>query len=338
MLAGSLAVAVIAMLVVVELYEENALPPQLSRSNVRRQAEAPPESASSAPLASAPAEPAPPASEKRETSSPKSQSATTSSANQAPGPPSNPGSQNVQRVPSARDAFYAAVESAARPDAPGLEQGTFGEKAQPRLLGKTESRNSPTAERSRSGGSLGMRYSLVKAGADGRDAEVNSSALMAGENTHLVIESNRSAYLYVLKRIPGGMWSILYPPVQPDTGNPEAFIEGRARYAIPPTGSLVGSEERGPAQLFIILAQAPQAELDGILRDERGLIRHDPSVAARISNLVQRIRTELAGGRLQVQRIDASSPDRPDEHAVYVVDQAPSPHSRLLAEIMLTNH
>jgi len=186
---------------------------------------------------------------------------------------------------------------------------------------------------------LGLRYSIVQRGTDGSEREASPAMVFGDQDApRLSVEVNARGYLYVLKRIPPGLWSLLYPApsARPDPGGREAYVEGGTRYDVPPAGALAEPGERGPAHLVIILARDPQPELADLLYTEGTRPRTGPSEAARINDLVKQIRRELAGGRLLVQPVDPSQPDIPDEQAVYVVDQRPAA-SRILAEVMVSH-
>lgn len=162
---------------------------------------------------------------------------------------------------------------------------------------------------------LGIHYRLVKETAEGGEAEVSPATMFSsGDVLRLSIEVTRSCYLYVLKRSSQGSWALLFPGpgAAPDPSGRAAYVKERTRYVIPPLGSLLEGEARGPAQVFVVLARDPQPELA------------DPSDPARVSDLVKRIRADMAGGQML------------HEQGAYVVEQGPAPAPRLLAEVMVS--
>jgi hypothetical protein len=281
-LAGSLVVAVLAVFVSLQLYEEAETPPQPEPADAERAADSMP----------APA-PAPAAPTKPPAGAP------------APSAPSVQAPPTPQPRPLLRE-----------------DQASRSAVAQPRLSARELFYGRPAAP------PLGLRYSLVKeTGADG-EAEVSPATVFsAGDMLRLSLEVTRPGYLYVVKRSPLGSWTLLFPAPgpPPDPGGGAAYVKEGTRYVVPSQGSLIGAEARGPADLFIILAREPHPELA------------DPTDPGRVTDLVKRVRSELAGGRLLVQRVDPSQPDIPGEHAVYVIDQDPSGR-RILAEVMLSPH
>ena len=229
--------------------------------------------------------------------------------------------------PSARDLFYRSVEKQMADKARLMEEQA-SEARKPAAL--TEPVPKP----------LGLRYSIVKHGPEGSDSEVNPALALSEEDApHLAVEVTTSGYLYVLKRTSPGVWTLMFPPAgtQPDSAGRSAYVEGGTRYLVPASGTLMDAGQRGPAQVVIILSRGPQPELAeqsliGLARPES-----NPARAARISDVIRRIRAEVAGGKLLVERVGASHPNIPGEEAVYVVDRSPVPASRILAELMVSH-
>ena len=183
---------------------------------------------------------------------------------------------------------------------------------------------------------LGVRYSLVKKTAGGKSQEVSPATVFnADEATQLSVEVNMAGYLYVLKMTPPEVWTVLYPSLgtMSDPAGRAAYVHSGTRYVIPSTGSLTGTTDSGPVQLMIIFTRDPQPELGSL---GTGLAERDPAQSRRISDLIRRIRTEVAGGKVLSERAEPGPAERQAEQAVYVVDRGPVPMSRLLADITLS--
>ena len=187
---------------------------------------------------------------------------------------------------------------------------------------------------------LGLRYSIVKHGPEGSESEVNPAMVFSGPDApRLALEVNTFGYLYVLKRTSPGRWTLMFPPAgaQPDSAGRRAYVEAGIRYLVPASGALMDAEQRGPAQVVIILSRDPQPELAERSLDGSARLESGPARTTRISDVIRRIRGEVAGGKLLVERAKASHPDIPDEEAIYVVDRNSIPASRILAELMVSH-
>lgn len=183
---------------------------------------------------------------------------------------------------------------------------------------------------------LGMRYSVVKKTAGGADQEISPATMLnSDDETHLTIEVNRSGYLYVLKRTLPEVWTVLYPSLgrAADPAGRAAYVHSGTRYVIPSSGSLTGAVLRGTIELVILFAKDPQSEL-GSLGNEPP--ERDKAQSRRIGELIRRIRTEVARGKLISERAEPGAVEMQAEQAVYVVDHSPIPLGKLLADIMLS--
>lgn len=231
---------------------------------------------------------------------------------------------------SVRALFYAhAGAGMAGGSAPGEERTSQTAKPTPRLFSAA-----PTFP------PLGLRYSLLKRSADGSEAEVDPGEVFNAEEVlRLTVEVNTPGYLYVFKRVPAGAWTLLFPPprTRPDPAHRDALLDSGTRVVIPQTGSLTNPGEPGPAQLVLILSREPQG---GVIKPAGGNANGHEGITApapELTTVVKRLRTEIAGGKLLIQRVDPTHPDIPDEHAVYVVDRGPVPASAVLADFMVSH-
>jgi len=182
---------------------------------------------------------------------------------------------------------------------------------------------------------LGMRYSLVKRTPDGEDLEVSSKAVFnVGDEMRLTVEVNVAGYLYVLRRTPPEVWTVLYPSLgtMADPAGRAAYVHSGTRYIIPSRGSMVEAGASGPTQFVLLFTREPQTELGSLgIATDRDAVRN-----ATISDLVRRIRTEVAGGKLLIEQVDSFQPDTPSERAVYVVDHGAPLVPRLLVDVTLS--
>jgi hypothetical protein len=93
---------------------------------------------------------------------------------------------------------------------------------------------------------LGLRYSILRRGADGQVAAVDPNGpIDPGGNISLRFESNETGYLYVFERIDG--WRLFA----------SSRIERSTPYNLPQTGGLVFDGSR-PKELFVVFSRQPQ--------------------------------------------------------------------------------
>lgn len=167
---------------------------------------------------------------------------------------------------------------------------------------------------------LGLRYSFVVRSRDGRDVEVApSTAFTKRDHPHLTIETNDRGYLFVWHEERPGTASLLFPPPPSPPGKqqqPEGpEVTAGMRYVIPlPVGPMrEGIEPRG--RLFILFSREPEMDITDL------------------SSVIER--SKPATRALVIENVDPSRPGAPDERAVYVVNPAPDPTTRLVVEVPL---
>jgi hypothetical protein len=263
-----------------------------------------------------------------------------------------PGAQ-LKSGPSARELFYARIQEPAPAGAGPAEKRAGGSpRPEARLLAgipKWLADQSGLAGRGAAKVGnlgkpverpLGLRASILKREADGNEVEVDSGTVFNEDDAlRLTVEVNTPGYLYVLKRTPPGVWSVIFPPTgtRPDPAGRRARVESGTRYLMPTSGSLIGVGQPSPAQFVMVLSREPQADFvklpaGRVDRQEAGSAR-----AIDLNALVKRIRTEAASGKLMIQRVGPAYPGIPDELAMYAVDRSPVPAPLILTDIMVSH-
>lgn len=251
-----------------------------------------------------------------------------------------------QPQPRARALFYAQAEPA-RADrgnateeqqeqrmvaqAPKAEaEGTaqrFG------MLGKIQAspqvRNQP----------IGLRYSILKQGKEGAETEVApTEKFEAGATLNLTVEVNAPGFLYILKRGPSRIWTVLYPGTEQkeSPAPPDSRVESRTRLEFPLAGAVAAKNQPVRTDAFILYSRQSQPDLNSII----ALISGDPSQggsrAALIDAYIQRARRNAELQHFLVQTMESTKKGAPKERAVYVVDPSPDPSSPLFVEISVS--
>jgi len=152
---------------------------------------------------------------------------------------------------------------------------------------------------------LGLRYSLVLRGAEGREREVDAAtALNSAEPVSLAVETNQDAYLQIWKTVSGSMPELLFP--EKATGRiSEKIMAGQRRIIPLPV-------ETAAAALIVRLSRSP---FGPITRQEAAMFER-PSP--------DQLQESIAPG----------GPSGSEELATYVVNQDPSPTAQIAATIL----
>ena len=168
---------------------------------------------------------------------------------------------------------------------------------------------------------LGLRYSILRGGAEEK----------AGESARLSVEANDTGYLYVLGQDAGGAWTVLFPAKE--AGAEAARVEKRRRYTIPPTGAFTIAGPSGAQRLLIVFSRQPRADLRGA--PESGLFAdlHSDKKKAPIDDLAGRARKQAGTHAPLTEEVEEPTSTGGSEKAVYVVDPHSDPASRLMVEI-----
>jgi hypothetical protein len=179
---------------------------------------------------------------------------------------------------------------------------------------------------------LGLRYGLIRKSSAGSEQEVVPGLLVnPDDEVRLHVEVNTTGYLYVLKRTPPETWTIVYPNLgsTTDPGGRAAYVHSGTRYIVPSGGSLTTPEDRGPLQFVLVFSKRPLSQFGTFGLGSQHANVPSPAVA----ELIQQIRTEIAGGKLLSEHPEAEGQT---ESAVYLVDRSAVPRSRILADMIVS--
>ena len=200
-------------------------------------------------------------------------------------------------------------------------------------MGKIES---PTQVRNQP---IGLRYSILKQGKEGIETEADPGERFEAKATlKLTVEVNAPGFLYVLKRDPARIWTVLYPSTEQKeaTAAPDPRVESRTRLEFPLAGTMTAKDQPVRTDAFILYSRQPQPDLNSII----ALITGDPhqggSRAALIDAFIQRTRRNAELRHFLTQKTDGTKKGAPMERAVYVVDPAPDPNSPMFVEITVS--
>jgi hypothetical protein len=189
------------------------------------------------------------------------------------------------------------------------------------------------------GGPLGLRYSIVKESGQGGVHEVDTEdVFQSGDRIRVAVESNDSAYLYVVTQGSSGTWSLLFP--SPEIAGGDNRIEKGRRYEIPSGHWFAFDEQAGQERLFVVLCRGPEQDLEKMIYALRQG-REEPKTLAAASRapiadaVVERVRSQVASRDLIFEKVDEKTAGGRPEKAVYVVNAAGGAQARVVADVTL---
>jgi len=246
----------------------------------------------------------------------------------------------------ARDLFYAQAE----PTRTDRGKTAEGQQERPMVAQAPKAEAESTAQRFGSLGKIqasphvrnqpiGLRYSILKQGKEGVETEADPAERFEASSTlKLTVEVNEPGFLYVLKRDPSRIWTVLHPSVgqKETTAGPDPRVESRTRLELPLTGAVTAKDQPVRTDAFILYSRQAQPDLNSII----SLITGDPSQggsrAALIDAYIQRVRRNAELQHFLIQKPEGTKKGAPKERAVYVVDPAPDPSSPMFVEITVS--
>jgi hypothetical protein len=285
-----------------------------------------------------------------------------------------PARQAASPQPSARELFYAAPASAKPAPA---KTASRPKPAPPPARASTETPppapgGPPPAEgnalpggghviraSAESGPPLGMRYSIVRL-VNGRMIETPADYVFhAGDHIQINVQTNTPGYLYVVNKGSSGAWSPIFP--SPKIANGDNHVDGFHTYTLPTSEYWISFDQlTGTENVTIVFSREPVPDFEELIYSLQGKPMQParqaqpeggaPPPPKKMVMMASVSIDDSVMGRLRastrdliVEHVDTSTPadstpggDR-KETAVYVVNRAGSPNSRLLAELHLVH-
>ncbi len=183
---------------------------------------------------------------------------------------------------------------------------------------------------------LGLRYSVLKREPGGNFQEIDPEGpIWPDDELRLTVEANVEGYLYVLKEGPTGEVSVLFPKhlVGRDASSTGRVV-ARRRAVIPERGALKARELAPPNQVILVFSREPLAEMESLRADTRKQLTRRFALR-QLTSLLARVRSGAESQRLIVEQVGPQGPTPAFEIATYVVDPAPSQTSSVMVEIEL---
>jgi hypothetical protein len=267
---------------------------------------------------------------------------------------------------SARDLFYAPAAPAARRAAAPVAKQSVSKNAGAATHPAVEPLpGSPSVDRAVSspvspGGAqvirasystkpLGLRYSILRNGAEGDYREVAPDTVFrSGDRIRVAVEVNDPGYLYIAVKGASGTWRVLFPTADIDGGNNR--VENGRQFIIPSApGRFAFDQQPGEERIFIVLSRQPEPSLEKLIYSLGSQSVSPTSAPAAPSEpaktlyasasfgdrLVDRLHSEVYARDLVFEKVDDATPGDKKENAVYVLNRTGSPDSRLVADVVL---
>jgi hypothetical protein len=190
---------------------------------------------------------------------------------------------------------------------------------------------------------LGLRYSVLKRGADNQFTEVAPDSMFkSGDRVRFQVKTNTTGYLYIVMQGSSGSWKLLFPSA--DVANGSNLVQPGENRTVPPgdRGQFFFDDQAGTEKIFVVLTRQPEADLDKLIYAMGGPQKAGDSDHVMLAgnavsdDVVNRLRKEMASRDLVFETSDQDDKGRP-EKAAYVANPSTAADARLVVDIAL-NH
>lgn len=264
---------------------------------------------------------------------------------------------------TARELFYAPAsqEAPAKPNPPRQSKKTTSPKAAVKASpasgepgAKTESARSQSSDLPLvqaifgEARPLGLRYSFLRKGAGEEYEEVNANSVFhAGDRIRFSVQTNDTAYLYIVMRGSSGTWKVLFPTNEIEGGS--NLVQGGRTYLFPPPpGRFAFDEQKGEEKLCLVVTRRPEESLEQLIYALSAGAPSSQPASEKASKptlltanrpiddgLVNRLRRQVYARDLVFETVDESTPGDKKEKAAYVVNSNAAPDARLVVDLVL---
>ena len=245
-----------------------------------------------------------------------------------PNPPKKTKKLAASKPPAAKAPAAPDSQAASEPQQPGglpLVQASYG-------------RTKP----------LGLRYGFLRKGDGEAFEEVNADSVFhAGDRIRFSVQTNDTAYLYIVMRGSSGTWKVLFPTNEIGAGS--NLVEGGRTYLFPPPpGRFAFDEQRGEEKLCLVVTRQPEESLEQLIYAlSKGATTAQPASDKASKpmllaqnrpiddGVVNRLRSQVYARDLVFERVDENTPGEKKEKAAYVVNSNAAPDARLVVDLSL---
>jgi len=198
-----------------------------------------------------------------------------------------------------------------------------------------------------------LRYGFLRKGAGDEYEEVNADSVFhAGDRIRFSVQTNDTAYLYIVMRGSSGTWKVLFPTSEIEGGS-NLVQAGRSYVFPPPPGRFAFDEQKGEEKLCLVVTRRPEESLEQLIYalsagssstkpvadkpDSENAAKPTLLAVNRPINdgLVERLRNQVYARDLVFEKVDESTPGDRKEKAAYVVNSNTAPDARLVVDLSL---
>lgn len=195
---------------------------------------------------------------------------------------------------------------------------------------------------------LGLRYGFLRKGVGEEYEEVDADSVFhAGDRIRFSVQTNDTAYLYIVMRGSSGTWKVLFPTSEIASGS--NLVQGGHTYLFPPPpGRFAFDEQKGEEKLCLVVTRRPEESLEQLiyaLSAGAPAAQQAPDKAPKQTllaqnrpiddGLVNRLRSQVYARDLVFEKVDDSTPGEKKEKAAYVVNSNVAPDARLVVDLSL---
>lgn len=180
---------------------------------------------------------------------------------------------------------------------------------------------------------LGIRYNLLSVDPSGRAPSTPVApdfVWKTGQCAAVRLEANRGGYLYVLAQGSSGDWQPLLPSPQA-VGEPH-FLNPYSPASIPRDHCFEIMPPAGKERLFIVVSERKED-----MADLERAIGKPQLVAGALDAQVDKLRGELRGRDLKVQKVAGAASSKQPANSVFVVAGDSRANDRLIVEIEISH-
>ncbi|MCU1257597.1 MAG: hypothetical protein JWO80_482 [Bryobacterales bacterium] len=247
----------------------------------------------------------------------------------------------------ARELFYKPMTAtpAAKPQAkapPAKPKGTSVVKRAPPVEPPVTTKAAEITTVSYRQQPLGLKYTILKLTGDKYREVDPDTEFRSGDRIRINVESNDTAFLYIVMQGTSGTWRPLFPNPAISGGNNR--IDRGKVYQIPPADSpsFYFDEQPGTEKVSLILTRTPEEDLEKLIYatgernkgngDAKTIMAKNATISGAIMGHVQQ---QMLSRDLVFEKADESGPDGKTEKAMYVATPDTSAGARVFVDLKL---
>jgi hypothetical protein len=187
---------------------------------------------------------------------------------------------------------------------------------------------------------LAVKYTILKKTTTGYDAVDPDTVFRSGDRIRVKVETNDTAYLYIVMGGSSGTWRVLFPAR--DIGGGDNLMQKHKEVTIPSGGNtFTFDEQAGTEKVSLILSREPEADLEKLIyavAGDRPKAGPKTMMAGRTeidSAIVGQVHEQVLSRDLVFEKTDDKTPEGKPETATYVATPNTGADARLFVDLQL---